>query len=88
MKKRILADIALFLSIVLLPWWISAPALIAALFYFESYYESIFGGFFIDSLYMLSNKNFFAAFPFTLGLAILFCASYTLKDRFTLGRTL
>ncbi len=59
MLLRIFTGIVLFLSILFLPWWVSAVIAISAVFFFKSYYEIIAAGFLIDALYGAPRAWFF-----------------------------
>ena len=50
-SKRIIADIVLFLLILVAPWWLSISFALVSLLYFKSYYEFIIAGFLVDMLY-------------------------------------
>lgn len=57
-SKRILADIALFVSVLWLPWWASAVLAAAFIFMFDWYYEAVVAGFLMDSLYAVPLPRF------------------------------
>ncbi len=62
-KKRIIFDVFVFLSILFLPWWFSITTMFFGLVAFKNYYEILFFGLLIDSLYGI-KKDFFFNLPF------------------------
>lgn len=48
---RIFSGILMVFFVLLTPWWLYFSLLIFFLFYFDFYYESVFIGFLIDTLY-------------------------------------
>lgn len=78
--KRLSFDISLFLSILLLPWWISAILALAGLFLFIEYYEFILGSVFLYGLYMtpgiwVISSSFF----YSLSIAIVYLVIQVLR---------
>ncbi len=59
MARRIILDILLFLSIFILPFWLTVILAIACLFLFDSFYEIIPVFLFIDLLYGASEDRYF-----------------------------
>ena len=49
--RRMITDSVLVIAVFAFPWWLSMCAAAAALFFFDSFYEIIFLGIIIDSLY-------------------------------------
>ena len=79
---RVIANIFLFLSVLFLPWWMTAIFIIAALFIFKNFYEAIAWGFFGDLLYGISIAAFFNFGLFlTLGAGTIFFIVEFLKKR-------
>ncbi len=70
-SKRIFTDALIILSLLFLPWWCTALLVIGGIFIFEWFYEAIFSGFVMDSLYGVPT-SFFHGFTFvmTLGAAL------------------
>ena len=64
MVKRIIFDLILLIVVITLPWWISVILAFAGLFYFEKFYEVIFVGLFIDSIY--GSSVVFPDFPYLI----------------------
>lgn len=78
---RAFADIALFASILFLPWWASALLALAFLFTFESYVEALMAGFLADALYGTGEGKFLGAeYVMTLAAAAAFFMSLYLKS--------
>ena len=51
LAKRIIFDVILIICMITFPWWVGIVLALAALFYFEKFYEAVFVGLFIDSIY-------------------------------------
>jgi hypothetical protein len=82
MLKRITCDIALFISIFLLPWWLSISFATVLLFYFDSYIEAVIAALLLDLLYGAPLPVLFGfRFVFTISVGILFLAMEPLKKR-------
>lgn len=75
--KRILLNIALFISIVYLDWWITLIFAICGVFIFDNFYEAVMSGFLIDLLYGTPSDTFFG---FWFIYAILFTLVYILCE--------
>lgn len=54
----------LLLSVIIFPWWFYMLLSITTLFYFDDFYEIIFIGLAIDSLYTTELKNILIALFF------------------------
>ncbi len=69
--KRILFSIIYLYCAFILPWWLVIVLGIILLFYFKNFYDFIFAGLILDSLYgdIISVQNFY--FIFTLITTIL-----------------
>ncbi len=70
LKKRVICDVILFCLVFLLPWWVSLILGLIFALSFENYYELLFLGIFIDSLYT-TPLAFYHHFQFVISL---FCA--------------
>lgn len=82
MTTRILIDILLFLAILFLPPFFTVIIALLLLYYFESFYEIIFVGFIIDTLYgrpLTSLYNF--SYSMTFISAVLFVSSIFAKKQ-------
>lgn len=64
LAKRIIFDFVLIIFAITLPWWVSLVLALAAIFYFEKFYETIFIGLIIDSIY--GSSVVFSAFPYLI----------------------
>lgn len=82
--KRSIFDIALLLSLFILPWWCTLILAVIFLFLIEPYYEIIVVGFILDSLYN-APVGFLLHFQFVLTLfcLIMILLSDLLKRRLT-----
>jgi len=59
--KRIVANITLLLSTLLLPWWTSLGIVLTFAFYFDRYYEAIIAGALLDFTFS-SHRELFGNF--------------------------
>jgi len=59
MRIRIVLDILFFLSVLILPWWISGLFALFLIFYMKSFYEAVLAGFMLDTLYGTPTQAFF-----------------------------
>ena len=53
--QRILLFVAVYILALVLPWWLTALILVALTIYLPTYFEVIFFGFLLDTLY--SNQH-------------------------------
>ena len=51
---RIITTFILLLSVIMLPWYITAPCIVLAVLYFNEYYEALVAGIAFDALYGVS----------------------------------
>jgi hypothetical protein len=80
--RRIFADIVLFLSIFFVPWWLVVAFAVVGLFTFSSFYEILFLGIVLDSLYNAPIAPFrHFQFVVTLLCVFLFVVIEALKRR-------
>ena len=78
---RIGANILLFVSIVLLPWWVALILGVIFLFTFSSFYEIILWALLGDLLYGTNIVSFYGVNIFlSLGALFLFVVSKIAKD--------
>lgn len=63
LKIRIILDILIASSIVMFPWWTSIILVVFGIFMFNSFYEALFFGLVMDSLYGV-GRNLFFNLPF------------------------
>jgi hypothetical protein len=74
---RVIADVLIFLVVMMLPWWLILIFCLIALFCFDFYLEIVLVGFIIDCLY--SPGGFLGRFIFTLSFGVLLFLSLYLK---------
>ncbi|HEY9481272.1 MAG TPA: hypothetical protein VIR98_03535 [Candidatus Paceibacterota bacterium] len=82
--NRTITDIVLILSILFLPWWVSAALLLVACFYFHHFFEAFVFGIMADALYAAPHA--FHNFPH-LGVifaAVSFLLSALIRERLAL----
>ncbi len=83
--RRILVDILLILSIFFFPWWLTLGLSLIALFYFDNFYEILFLGIGIDSLYNATIAIYHPVeFVATIIAIVLFVGVTILKNRLRL----
>lgn len=86
---RIIFDFILYVSVFLFPWWFALILAIVGLLLFRSFYEIIFLGIVIDSLYNASTHRFYGLeFIVTFISIILFTIIEMLKRRVRIHRNL
>ncbi len=71
MTRRIILDILLFLSIFILPFWLTVILALICLFLFDSFYEILPVFLFIDLLYGTNESRYFGFTLVSLVLALL-----------------
>ncbi len=79
MKTRIISDIFLSISIFVLPSWFLLLVSIACLFIFENFYEILFLGVILDSLFGLPERFFPIPAVYTFLAVLLFVLVNFLK---------
>lgn len=62
--KRVIFDIILFISVFILPWWISAILLLVGIFLFKQFYEFIIASLVMYSLFSAPNSSRLISNPF------------------------
>jgi len=79
--RRFIADCALFVGVLLLPWWV--VLILGSLFFivFESYYELLFVGLLSDVLYAAPRMSFggFEAMHVMVGIVLFVCLFFIKK---------
>lgn len=83
--KRILFDIALILSTLLLPWWFTCALTLLGVFLFLPFFESVIVGFVLDVLFGGGQGGVFEAYPFTISIGIVFLLSFWITEHLTLS---
>ncbi len=82
-KLNLLFRIALVASSFLIPWWLVLILVLAALFFYDAYYEIILIGFVCDVLYGTID-TVLGQYALTLSACILFIVVYQIKKRLIL----
>jgi hypothetical protein len=82
MNKRIFFDIVVFLSVILLPWWIWLPGILAGIVLFPQYIEGVILATLADVLYGAGVHPLVYSFPFGMISAILVIISVPIRERF------
>ena len=59
-KNRIILDILIFLSIALMPFWVSFFLIALGFFIFSLFYEAFLFALIFDSIYFIPNNSFFS----------------------------
>ena len=80
---ELILRILVLLSPFFLPWWLAVIFILAALFYFDTYYEILILGFFFDVLYHSAN-TMFGLYGFILISCLLFICVKQFKKRLVL----
>lgn len=81
---RIVTNCILFILIFIAPWWFSLALVCIGLFFFESFYESVFFGLLLDGYQGVTGLTFFGLnIFFTVFVAVIFIVSIFLKTRLT-----
>lgn len=79
--KRVIFDIILFLSLFVLPWWISLFLVIIGIFIFDNFYEFIVSGIIFFSLYRAGNERLISSpIIFSLSLIIFYIVIQYIKS--------
>jgi len=71
--KRVFFDIFLFISILILPWWVSAIVAFAGIFLFEQYFEFVIGFLMMYALYSAKETQVLAS---PLGFSVILSSVY------------
>ncbi|OHA28072.1 MAG: hypothetical protein A3D56_00130 [Candidatus Taylorbacteria bacterium RIFCSPHIGHO2_02_FULL_45_35] len=66
--KRVFANLFLFLSVLVFPWYVTVSALVIFIFLFRNFYEAAFFSFLLDVVYSTPG-TYFLGVPFILTLA-------------------
>lgn len=83
--KRALFDIILFLSLFLLPWWVSVILAVAGIFFFVEYYEFMIAGVILYSLYSVPEVAFITKpIWFAVTISIVYIGIQSLRRRLIL----
>lgn len=80
MIKRIIADIILFLTIFLAPWYVAVGINFIFIVFFRRFWEGLVAAVIFDFLYSVPSSNFYARFGiFTLLFVILIIIAEKIK---------
>jgi hypothetical protein len=80
--KRIAADIFFVFAIFIFPWWLTLLFATIALFFFNDFYEILFLGFALDSLYNTATPKYHSVeFVVTLIALCIFIVVHVIKGR-------
>ena len=79
---RIIADLLILVFIFVAPWWLLILAIIAAIFFFQNFYESFIFAILLDGFYGVPDISFFGTNAFfTATIGVIFFLSIFLKPR-------
>lgn len=82
MKKRIFADIVLFLAVFFAPWYWVVVLVVIFTALFSGYWEAILAGLFLDAMYSIQTGGFYGRFGvFTLGFLFLYFILRIIKKK-------
>lgn len=82
---RIVTSLCLFILVPIIPWWGTSVLLLIAIFIFDSYYEALIVGIFLDEIYGAPLAVFGSFhFLFFLYTALLIITTFFLKKRLSL----
>jgi hypothetical protein len=76
--KRIIFDIVFFLSVFMLPWWVTTILAFAGIFIFKRFYEFVVIFVIMYSLYLIPSPRF-SPFYFSLILSVVYLFIQFLK---------
>ncbi|OHA80630.1 MAG: hypothetical protein A2675_02675 [Candidatus Yonathbacteria bacterium RIFCSPHIGHO2_01_FULL_51_10] len=76
MTKRLVADALMVLSAIFLPWWITAPLIVAGCMFMEAFYEGIMLAAIIDLIYGTTTLP-----HLTIAACLAFLAGPVLRER-------
>jgi hypothetical protein len=82
-SKRLFFNGLVIMSAILFPWWFTCGLAIVGIFIFTSYFELLFVGIFLDSLYSLPHGTVFQVYFFTIIFGISFLLSFWIKEHLT-----
>ena len=82
MTHRVLGFVLVFLSILILPYWIYIPVLFIAVIFFPFYWEGIYLAFLIDIVHGSGIGNFpFLVSPFAFSVLVTLIVLLPLRER-------
>ena len=78
--KRVIFDILIFISVFVLPWWITVPLAFVGIFLFVEYYEFILIGVILYSLYMVEGMKILSSpFIYSVIISVIFLGVQALR---------
>ena len=77
--KRVIFDALFFLSVFMLPWWITTILAFIGIFVFKSFYEFVLVFVIMYSLYLIPGVRF-SPFYFSLILSVIYLSVQFLKN--------
>lgn len=80
MSKRLLFNLTIIISIILLPWWVTLLCAVAFVIFVDRYYELILFGAIYDVIYGVQTNESLMYYGTLIGI-ILFVISVSLKNR-------
>lgn len=85
MILRIIVSMLLLVSIFILPYWLYLIFMLAAIVYFDFFWEAVVLGFIVDTVYATGLKGVIESFPvIAVSAVVLVILSIQLRDRFRL----
>lgn len=69
--KRVIFDVLMFLSVFILPWWITAILALVGIFLFKKFYEFLVVSAIVYALFAIPSTRFIASpfwYPLTIGI--------------------
>lgn len=83
--KRVIFDVILFISVFVLPWWVSALLLFVGIFIFNNFYEFIVSSVIVYSLYSIpSDRLITSPIFFSLTIIILYILIQSIRNNIIL----
>lgn len=84
-SKRIVFNVCLLASLVLLPWWFTVILTVIGIFLLFPFFESVCVGLAIDVLFGSGQGGVFEAYPFTISIGVIFLLSFWITEHLTLS---
>lgn len=84
-SKRIIFDVALLCSLLLLPWWATCTLVLVGIFIFMPFFEGIFAGLLLDVLFGGPLGNVWQSYPYTISIGVVFLLSFWITEHLTLS---
>ncbi len=84
-SKRILFDVGLGLSLLLLPWWVTCALTLLGVVVFLPFFVAACVGLLLAVLFGAGQGSLFEAYPFTISIGIVFLLSFWITEHLTLS---